>query len=94
MQSRLAFLFRKWLIFSLFILSVFVAVAQINETVTAFKFGPFNVTSARKEIAGKPVLYISIYKGNTFIVSDSVITDAVNVYWITKSTITPIKIHY
>jgi len=52
------------------------ASAQISESVSAFKFGMFNVTSARKSVNGKAVLYITIFKGNEFIMADSAITDA------------------
>lgn len=52
------------------------ASAQISESVTAFKFGMFNVTSARKSVNGQAVLYIKIFKGNEFIMADSAITDA------------------
>ena len=49
--------------------------AQITESITAFKFGLFNVTSARKSINGQYVLYINIFKGSQFILADSVVTD-------------------
>ena len=78
MQSGLVFCFRKCLFTVIFFITVILLQAQITETITAFKFGPFNVTSARKQLQGKYVLFVSIYKGNTFIATDSVITDAAN----------------
>ncbi len=78
MQSGLLFSFRKWFITAVFFIAVISLRAQISETISAFKFGPFNVTSARKQMAGKYILSVSIFKGSTFILCDSVITDAAN----------------
>jgi len=50
--------------------------AQISESVAAIKFGPFNITSARKSVNGQYVLFINIFRGNEFILADSIITDA------------------
>ncbi len=59
----------------LFTLAFNSASSQINESVTAVKFGLFDITSARKSVDGKYILYINIFKGNEFILSDSVVTD-------------------
>ena len=66
----------RWAILVVFVVGFISAIAQINETVTAFKFGLFNVTSARKSVNGQYVLYINIFKGNQFIVTDSIVTNA------------------
>ena len=67
----------RGLFVSVFVIQIFTASAQINESVTAFKFGLFNVTSARKSVNGQNILYINIFKGNEFIMADSAVTDGV-----------------
>jgi hypothetical protein len=66
----------RWVILLIIAMQFFSVSAQISESVTAFKFGLFNITSARKSVNGHYVLYISIFKGNGFIAADSVVTDA------------------
>jgi len=66
------------MILPVFMFSFFFLSGQINESVTAIKFGVFNITSARKSVNGRYLLYINIFKGSQFILADSVLTDPVN----------------
>ena len=68
--------------------------AQINQSVTAVKFGLFNITSARKQVNGNYVLYITISKGNQLIIADSAITDAATCQGFSFPTNQPFKDYF
>jgi hypothetical protein len=68
--------------------------AQINESITAVKFGLFNITSARKVVNGNYVLYITIFKGNQFIMADSVVTDVAHCQGFSFPTSQPFKDYF
>ena len=68
--------------------------AQINQSVTAVKFGLFNITSARKQVNDNYVLYITISKGNQFILADSVVTDAATCQGFSFPTMQPFKDYF
>jgi len=50
--------------------------AQINGSVTAVKFGPFDIASASKSVKGRDILYINIFKNGLLVLADSAQTEA------------------
>jgi hypothetical protein len=75
MKTGVSALNVRTVILMLGLLAGFNVVAQIHEAVTAVNFGLFNITSALKPVNGNYVLYVTIFKGNTFIFTDSVVTN-------------------
>jgi len=64
-----------WVMPVLFAMSFFSCSAQISVEIVPITFGPFNITPSIKTVEGKHRLYISVFKGNQQIITDSVITD-------------------